>query len=192
MLTITLDTNVLIDGVEVDSAPDKQHAYRTLRDLHDRGVIAIGFTTRLEQDKANDPEPDRVERQRQEAAQFTNVPGPARWDISRWGFDAWGSDELTRPLEDLFGAVYGPTGRNNSVWDNDHLHGHAMAQRDYFLTYDKPVLKKAPQLFALGIRVWHARPFVATVRQTEAALGPDDSLDELLPAALDRAFRTGL
>ncbi len=189
MITVTLDTNVLIDGTEAGSDPEKQQAYHALREWHDRGVFIIGLTTRFAVDKIGDRDPARVERQRQEAARYSVVPGPGRYGISRYGQDLYVDQAVMNTLAGLFGAAYSATGRNNTLWDADHLYGHRIAERDYFLTYDKPVLRKAPQLLALGIRVHDPRPFVQAIQLIEATLPASDQLERLLPAALDLALR---
>jgi len=189
MITVTLDTNVLIDGTELDSDPEKRLTYRALSEFSHRGTISIGLTSRLHEDKQNDKDLARVRRQLREAARYRTIPGPFRIGVSRLGVDTFVDETLLDSIAQLFGAKYDDTGRLNTLWDVDHLYGHAIAKRDYFVTYERRILNKAPQLLALGIRAWDPRPFSQAVQLIESTLRDSEHFDALFPVILDRAFR---
>lgn len=190
MILLTLDTNVLIDGLETTCTEPKQQVYKRLLALHEAKLVEIGMTTRFEQDKVNDRVPARVKRQREERARFPTVQGPMRLGASRLGFDVFVDGELMNGLEQIFGTkTYTSVSRHNTLWDIDHLYGHRAAGREYFLTYDNGILRRANRLERLGIRVWNPESFLNAVRVAENQVETADELDALLPAALGKAFK---
>jgi hypothetical protein len=165
MLRITLDTNVLISGLDQsDSA--KRDVFAKLRLLEKQGYIQLALTSRFDRDKEDDQDIERVKRHYRVARDFSNLGGPFRIGVSAIG----GLDGLVGGDEPDFQAVFGitdPTTANpHTLSDVDHLFAHWRAGYDYFLTYDRPVLKKAGKLRELGVTVISPDSFTHIASQT--------------------------
>ncbi len=189
MILLTLDVNVLISGLDANDRVDKQEAYEKLLTLQEAGLVDIGMTTRFEQDKAHDRDPVRAEYHQRERQRFANLPGPMRWGYSRWGYDVLVSETIMEELQRLFGIKDFASANKHTVWDVDHLYGHLTAGRDYFLTYETRILKRAKRLESLGIRVWDPRSLVNGAQIAEREAKTAAELDALLPAVLDKVFK---
>lgn len=158
MILVTLDTNVLIGGIDGDA--ESRRAFDTLRKYEQLKVIQLALTSRFDLDKASDGDIARVKRHYRVARMFPSLSGPFRIGISAIG----GPDHIVRNNHPNFDAILGIRNRStrsqNSVADSDHLYAHWSAGYDYFLTCDRPILKKAKVLASVGVKVLSPTTFV--------------------------------
>ncbi|MCH7616673.1 MAG: hypothetical protein J4N36_06375 [Chloroflexi bacterium] len=159
-LQVTIDTNVLIDGL--DGVSEKRAAFDALLSLRREGKVEIALSTRLEQDKSNDSDVDRIRRHYEAAASFDVIGAPARIEVSRIGSrDVIADGEQANRLAKLFGVEKPATANKHTLWDVDHLYAHWSDRRNVFLTYDRPILNKRGGLKDAGIVVMDPREFIA-------------------------------
>lgn len=140
--TATLDTNVL---VEFWSNQAKVSIVVKLLDLANRGRLDLAITTRIREDIPRKPLADRIN-------ELAMLSVEEVGSVSRVGNWVLGMDRLADDrFECVFNSIVG-----NVRWsskkpppdcrDQDHIHGHYLSKRDAFLTWDKQVLKIAPEL----------------------------------------------
>ena len=154
MRTATLDTNLLL---EYWKQQPKAAVVERLLDLAQDGQLDLAVTTRISADIPRPPLSDRI----------NDLPAldiPRIGSVFRLGFSTLGGGDMlaggTRMdnfmavadqiTEDYLRRSHTPP----DVRDWDHLHGHYLAERDVFLTWDKRILDVAPELQdELGIAV---------------------------------------
>ena len=159
-LQITIDTNVLIDGL--DGEPENRAVFDALLSLHREGRVEIALSTRLEQDKSDDSDVGRVGRHHEAAKEFAVIGGPARINVSRLGSrDVIADGDQANRLAKMFGVQNFASANKHTVWDVDHLYAHWSDDRDVFLTYDKGILNKKRALKNAGIVVMDPPEFLA-------------------------------
>ncbi len=86
MLKITLDTNIIIEGVDGERAS----VVARVKKLAEEGKIDIALTTRVFADKDRDPNQDRREKHLKEFEQYPILPTIGRYGLSRWDYDVYG------------------------------------------------------------------------------------------------------
>ena len=164
MITVTLDTNVLVEYWR-----NRKNVLFTesLLDLAQQGKIDLAITSRVSADIPDLPLANRINDLPQlNVQQFGSV---FRLDHSvLGGGDVLGSDSfmnIVDSLEDRFDRE-GRVKRRPDWKDWDHLHGHYLSGRDVFLTWDRPILDVASEMQQqLGIVVTTPQEFLNS--QTE-------------------------
>jgi len=164
MILVTLDTNVLIGGV--DGTPEDKAVFQRLWKLWTGKCIDIALTSRFDQDKADDQDLERVKRQYRIARMFPVVPAPFRLGVSMLGQDVLVGKDF-KPIQHLFGVEDVASANRHTMWDVDHLYGHLMAKRDYFLTAERRILKKEASLARLGIKVLHPARLIDAIARVQ-------------------------
>src|SRR5687768_5542775 len=81
MIKITLDTNVLIGGL--DGKTHERDIYRQLVAWHNKGIVEMAFSNRVEKDKETDKDGANAYRHLFEAAKFIEIPSPFRVGVSQ-------------------------------------------------------------------------------------------------------------
>lgn len=159
MLTVTLDTNVLI---EFWRQRPKLATVERLLELAQEGEIDVAVTRRIYDDIPRSPLADRIDEL--EELRVSKISTVFRLDMSVLdGPDVLGSEEamdaFTLAMQNLEA-----TGQATPDWrDWDHVHSHYLFKRDVFLTWDKAVLKTSADLKEfLGIFVMTPEDFVAS------------------------------
>ena len=144
MITVTLDTNVLI---EYWLNRKNTLATESLLNLAQQGKIDLAITSRISADIPDLPLANRInELPKLGVRQIGSV---FRFDCSTWDDgDMWGSNDFSNAidsLEDEFDRQ-GRTKKRPDWRDWDHLHGHYLKKRQVFLTWDRPILEVASAL----------------------------------------------
>lgn len=158
MTTVTLDTNVVQEyWRQRAQAP----IVEALLDLAERKLINLAVTRRIYEDVPRFPLKDRID----ELPEIgINVTGSVfRLDVSALnGGDMLGSDTSMDVFESVIQSL-DIQGLPTPDWrDWDHVHAHYLSGRDAFLTWDKGILRAAPQLKAqLEIIVMKPEEFIA-------------------------------
>ncbi len=188
MINVTLDCNVLF--VELDQSQQHRDTLQALYSLHRRRLIEIASTSRLVEDTKRDKDRVRAKRHVDKANEFPSIPTALRLGVSMIGVDVLADAELLSNLQHLFRVPNVPPGRPNTLWDVDHLYGHRIAGRDYFLTYEESIRKKDEQLEKLGIHVVEPSVFTAAAKVAEKAAGKSiATFDDLLSNELQHRPR---
>ena len=162
---VTLDTNVPYRYWE---GQENAHIAESLLDLKRNGLVDLAITTRIEADIPNPPLSDRIRELPEVGVQ--RIGAPFRLDCSKLD----GDDVLgTRPFADVGDSINDELDREGIKrkrpgWqDWDHLHGHYLAKRDIFLTWDGGILGIAAQLKArLGITVMMPEEFLRKLAES--------------------------
>lgn len=151
---LTLDNNCIINLLDANSSTATSvEALSEIVRLALSGVADIAITTRVEADLENDKDADRKAAFLKQIQMFPVVGTVARWGTSKWdGGDVYGGDDSERLADDIQKIVF-PGGLNkessnygNKLNDIDHLVGHAINERDVFVTDDKAMLRKSVEL----------------------------------------------
>jgi hypothetical protein len=130
MVTVTIDTHILIRGLDGDE--DERHVLANLQQMHTQRRIDIAISNRIIQDKAKDKDDAQRERHLMAARQFSEISSPFRVNLLQpHGIIV--RDSFALLLHNLF-TIRQSNPRKNTLWDIDHLYGHYTAQRDCFLT----------------------------------------------------------
>ena len=144
MKTVTLDTNVL---VEYWRNRKNLLATEALLNLAQEGKIDLAITSRISADIPNLPLAKRINDLPHHNVQ--QIGSVFRLDHSSLGGgDMLGSDSflnIVDSLENRFDRE-GRVKRRPDWRDWDHLHGHHLSGRDFFLTWDRPILEVASEL----------------------------------------------
>jgi hypothetical protein len=188
MITVTLDTNVILAGL--DGSDDERRAFQSLLRLVGHGLIKVAVTSRVHQDKHKDEDLERVKRDYGVfLTMFPVIGAPFRLDVSIVGGpDVWVDTELFSLLDRLFTSR-----QENTMWDIDHLYGHRAANRDYFLTHDTSILNKVAGLDLLGIQVMSPLIFADAAAEAETLAGGDVSdMADHLAKCLETTFQREL
>lgn len=159
VIKITIDTNVLIGGLDGDSI--ERELYHRLVEWHQQGIIEIAVSNRIEKDKETDKDAAKAYRHLVEATKFTEISSPFRVGVTQ-EHGIMGDESILQCLHDLRQVDYSSKNRN-TLWDIDHLYGHFIDNRDWFLTYEDKIWKKRPFLARLRINVSIPNVFVSAV-----------------------------
>jgi hypothetical protein len=147
---LTLDTNLLF-AVWFEDANRLQHVEELVR-LAEAGKVALAVTRYVEDDVPRDPLASRLGEF--DLLNIARTGGVFTLDVSLVN----GGDGLgDQAMEDLRVAVSlahvpGEEPIPGGV-DWMHLHAHMIQGRDYFLTWDKPILRLRDRLAELGVIV---------------------------------------
>lgn len=151
---ITLDNNCIINLLDVNSSTATSvDELSEIVSLALSGVADIAITTRVEADLENDKDADRKAAFLKQVQMFPVIGTVARYGTSKLdGGDVYASDDSERLADDIQKIVFpGGLNKESSNYDNklndiDHLVGHAINQRDVFVTDDKAMLRKSAEL----------------------------------------------
>jgi hypothetical protein len=89
MITLTFDTNVLLDYLD-PSREHHEHA-KALVQLGDQNICGIRIVTRLRVGVPDGALRDRLDGL--SVCQRPRIPSVGQWDVSEWNEDFWTSDE---------------------------------------------------------------------------------------------------
>jgi hypothetical protein len=163
MVKITIDSNILIRGL--DGKSNERQTLERFVKLHKAGIWDVAISNRFEQDKAKDKDGARVYRDILIASQFTEISSPFRTEIfQEHGFLV--DNSVSKYLSDLF-KVDPKANRKNTAWDVDHLYGHLVAERDWFITNESRIWKKRNFLKHVGIYVSQPNHFITAFDEVE-------------------------
>ncbi len=160
VITVTLDTNVLVAYWKEE---DNALVAESLLNLAQQGKIDLAITSRINADIPRPSLADRINELPDLKVQQIGAPfrfGHSSWDEG----DVWGSDvfiEVVTSLEEEPNQA----GRQKRDWrDWDHLQGHYLRRREFFLTWDDGILVLASKLREkLGIVAMKPEEFLASV-----------------------------
>ena len=156
--TVTLDTNIV---QEYWRQRDKVAVVETLLDLAKRKLTDLAVTRRIYEDVPHSPLADRIDALQEIGISVTG--SVFRLDVSALGSgDMLGSDIAMDVFESVTESL-ASQGQPAPDWrDWDHVHGHYLSGRDILLTWDKDILRAAPQLKAqLQINIMKPEEFIA-------------------------------
>ena len=156
--TVTLDTNII---QEYWKQRTRVAIVEALLDLAKDGLIDLAVTRRIYEDVPCSPLADRIDGLRESGINLTG--SVFRLDVSALDFgDMLGSDTAGDAFKSMDDQLV-RQGQSVPDWrDWDHVHGHFLSGRDVFLTWDKAILRVAPQLKAkLEIVVMQPEEFMA-------------------------------
>jgi predicted nucleic acid-binding protein len=135
-LRITLDTNIL---VEYWKKQDKMSVVEILLEKSKNGEVDLVVTRRIEDDI---PMPKLSERIKNLSdlgvSQIGSVTRLGHWVL---GVDMLGSEEFLSVTDELHQEADSNNRKFPDWRDLDHIHAHFLQHRDYFLTWDKEILK---------------------------------------------------
>ena len=151
-LSVTLDTNIL---VELWWSRENASVTKALLALAEDGCVDLAITTRINVDIPYPPLADRISSLPR--LRIKEIGSVFRLDYSALdGGDMLGSDhfmDVMASIEEMLDQQ-GRRKRRPDWRDWDHLHGHYLTGRDFFLTWDDPILSCSPELEAqLGLVV---------------------------------------
>ena len=158
MTTVTLDTNVV---QEYWKQRERVAIVEALLDLAEDELINLAVTRRIYEDVPHPPLADRIDKLHEIGVNLTG--SVFRLDVSALDSgDMLGSDIFMDVFESVTHDL-AHQGRSVPDWrDWDHVHGHYLSGRDVFLTWDKGILRAAPELKAqLEIVVMKPEEFIA-------------------------------
>jgi hypothetical protein len=116
------------------------------------GVIELCITTRVEVDLERDKDDERRAEMLKAINMIPVVGTIARWDASKWDSgDVMADPKLEKLVDEVQRIVFpGLTPESsryaNKIADIDHLVGHALSERDVFVTDDRDILRRYTQL----------------------------------------------
>ena len=160
MPKLTLDTNLLL---EYWKKQNKVAVVEKLLELSDNGRIDLVVTSRIHADIDRPPLSERINELPELGVQI--IGSVFRLDYSALdGGDMLGDDEFMNVFATLEQNLK-HQGKELPDWrDSDHLHGHYLAGRDTFLTWDGGILSIAPEIeIQLGIVVMQPEEYLATL-----------------------------
>lgn len=159
MLKITIDTSVV--------AEKGNTTLQYLVEAHESKLLDVAVASRFRMDKENDPDPERVERQKRIVARLNLVPSTfligVQYDDDEVGVLA--DDDLHQQLFCLFDIDTSTRGGRHTHFDVDHMYSHLIGRRDFFLTYESKMLKKRAVLKEVGINIVHPDKFTQGMKQ---------------------------
>ena len=159
MITVTLDTNVLVEYWR-----NRKNVLFTesLLDLAQQGKIDLAITSRISADIPDLPLANRINDLPQLNVQ--QIGSVFRLGHSTLGGgDVLGSDSFLHVMDSLDNRFdwEGRVKRRPDWRDWDHLQGHYLSGRDVFLTWDRPILDVASELQQqLGVVVTTPQEFL--------------------------------
>ena len=156
--TVTLDTNVLQEYWKQQA---RVAIVEELLDLAEDELINLMVTRRIYEDVPHPPLADRIGKLNEIRVNLTGTVFRLNVSALNSG-DVLGSDMAIRVFDSVSQNLT-HQGQSPPDWrDWDHLHGHYLSMHDVFLTWDKNILRAAPQLKArLDIVVMKPEEFIA-------------------------------
>jgi len=169
-IKVTLDTCCLIDYQN-----KKDNYMPKIIEMHKVGNIDIKCTTRVDFDQRNYEDSNKKDELGKLCNQFGIIGTVLRWDFSKLGDGDFFSGEEENILEERLKTIMFPNvdfsilneKNQGRLADIDHLLGHILEKRDYFITsntkdfIDKGKREKLRSLF--GIVILTPEEFIKTV-----------------------------
>ncbi len=141
--TLTLDTNLLWEHWRNQA---KASCVQDLLELNRNGRVDLAVTSRIHADIPDDPWASRLKEEldKLDVVEIGSVTRLGSW---RLGVDRLPCERFLEVESSICNRRRTPTDpKIPDHRDWDHLHGHHLANRDVFLTWDKPVLRLAGEL----------------------------------------------
>ena len=157
-MKLTLDTTCIIDFLKGDKTN-----IQILIDDGRNGLCELAVTSRIQHDISH--EPLASELSKLPSLGIKKIGTVGRWDVSYYGEDYYAGDEIEK-LEEKIRAIMFPGGKyDKHLNDIDHLLGHIIDKRDYFITSDKDFLDHRDQLKkTLNVKIVTPRQYVNSIR----------------------------
>ena len=156
MASATLDTNLLVEYWKNQA---KAAVVQCLLDLAQDEQLDLAVTARIREDVPQPPLSNRINKLPEIRVQ--EIGTAMRLDFGVLDRDYLGDDRFLDVADQLMDD-FSRRSTNPPDWrDWDHVHGHYLAGRDVFLTWDKRILDAAPSLQSeLGIVVMKPEDFL--------------------------------
>ena len=156
--TVTLDTNVV---QEYRKQRARVATVEALLDLAEDELINLAVTRRIYEDVPHSPLADRIGELHEIGVDLTG--SVFRLDVSALDSGDMLGSNIAMDVFESIAHKLAHQGQSAPDWrDWDHVHGHYLSGRDVFLTWDKDILRAAPQLKAqLEIVVMKPEEFIA-------------------------------
>jgi hypothetical protein len=160
MLKVTIDSNMVINEKTLGLLPK-------IKQLAAQDLIDIAVTTRVLDDKDQDPDETRKSKHLKEFDSYIKVGTIARTNLTWTNTGDFTVDDegvqISQQIENvIFGKISANDKRAHNKWaDVDHLVGHYFAERDVFVTQENRMWKKRNVLREqLGIVVEKPQEFL--------------------------------
>lgn len=157
-ISATLDTTCIIDLHQVEH-PEFRQAMAKLIKLARSQELDLSVTTRVESQATREPTINEY-RNLVDNGTIQVVPSTTRLDYWKLGTDVLPDERLWKsiaqavfPSRDPEILFRQPGKKVRDAVDIDHLYGHLLAKRDYFITRDEDILQAREELATLGIQV---------------------------------------
>ncbi|MXY69320.1 MAG: hypothetical protein F4Y47_12310 [Acidobacteriia bacterium] len=160
IILVTLDTNI---PQALWRDEDNAEVVGQLLALAADGRIDLAITTRIEYDTPSPPLSDRVGDLA--GLGVTTIGAPFTWNVSSWNSgDYWVSEQDIALEEQIKRTLTEMRMKLPEDTDFAHIFGHRAAERDIFLTWDKPILRAASLLHdELDVRILQPEDFIANL-----------------------------
>lgn len=164
--SLTLDTNI---PVEYWKDQKRKAVVEQLLALAQGGGVSLMVTARIREDIPRDPLASRIDG----LPELGIAEGPSVTRLGQWvlGRDMLGSDVFVEVEEEISVEMRrkGQTPPDSRDWD--HLHSHFLQERDFFLTWDGPILGLRDELQKrLGLRVMKPEEYLASHESSSGTL----------------------
>lgn len=141
--TLTLDTNLLWEHWRNQA---KASCVQDLLELNRNGQVDLAVTSRIHADIPDEPRASSL-KEDLDKLDVVKIGSVTRLDSWRLGVDRLPCERFLKVESSICNRRRTPTDpKLPDHRDWDHLHGHHLANRDVFLTWDKPVLRLADEL----------------------------------------------
>ena len=157
MISITLDTTCIID-LQDNQPLDFRLAMGELLSLAKEHRLDVAVTTRVEGELQHEATITTY-RSLIERGEIQIIPSTTRLGYWKLGIDAFPDEELWKNIALAVFPGRDPEGRFRprgepvkGYIDIDHLYGHLLSKRDFFITRDGKLLKARDKLGILGIQ----------------------------------------
>ena len=159
-MKLTLDTTNIFDLFK----QGKDCIKILIEDAHN-GLCELVVTSRIYADIPEEPLASELNKLSELGIE--TIGTIARWGVSYWGEDYWSGDE-TEELESKIRKIMFPGKEHEKhLNDIDHLIGHIINERDYFITSDSHFLRRYKRLYdELGVKVISPEEYVNSIRLT--------------------------
>ena len=157
-MKLTLDSTCIHDYFHRDKAN-----IQVLIDDARAGRCELAVTSRIRHDIP--AEPLASELQRLPGLNINKIGTVARWGVSNWGEDYW-SGNVTEEYEKKISEIMFPGASHpRHLNDIDHLLGHIINKRDYFITSDPDFLRHRDDLREkLNVKIATPGEYVEQIR----------------------------
>jgi hypothetical protein len=158
-MKLTLDATCIHDYFN----RDKTYIQILIDDARN-GLCELAVTTRIDRDISHEPLASQLHRL--PLLEINKIGTVARLDVSYLGEDYLAGDEI-QDLEERIRTIMFPGKQHDKhLNDIDHLLGHIIDKRDYFITSDNDFLRYRDQLrVALNVKIVTPQEYVDSIRQ---------------------------
>jgi len=127
------------------------------------GLCELAVTSRTQPDIPHDPLASELQKLPQLG--IKTVGTVARLDVSYYGEDYYAGDEIEKCEEKIRTIMFPGQKHDKHLNDIDHLLGHIINERDYFITSDKDFLDHRDRLKeALNVKIVTPDEYVSLIR----------------------------